>query len=68
MIFLLFLSSNKQAPNTLRKLLGHPKDPVVKDKVVVLVYKISCEECELRPYLSWGNRTFTEGQIRRLCH
>ena len=32
--------------NTLRQLLVHPKDPVGKDKVVGLVYKISCEECE----------------------
>ena len=33
-------------PNTLRQLLVHPKDPVGKDKVVGLVYKISCENCK----------------------
>ena len=32
--------------NTLHQLLVHPKDPVGKDKVVGLVYKISCEDCE----------------------
>ena len=32
--------------NTLRQLLVRPKDPVVKERVVGPVYKISCEECE----------------------
>ena len=32
--------------NTLRQLLVKPKDPVDKENVVGLVYKIKCEECE----------------------
>ena len=32
--------------NALRQLLVNPKDPVYKENMVGLVYKIKCEECE----------------------